>query len=222
MVFVISLKNLLGLRIVSRDIVLDLSVERVGIRDVGKKGEQSSEVRVGGNRGGIKRWTSRGAGQGNATLLSHCDGHTGRKQCTCSRRGQLCCPPPCRCYALGSPSFANTTLIPLEEALHVVSLPTAQIGLACACIVLLLHAHMRADVHPPGPEIERLIVVYLGCGIGPLRRYVSRCRSKLEKQSPIERGMVGTRRGTDDHGEACIPLYCQWYIGDEARPASVE
>lgn len=162
MVFSVSPKDLLGLRIVARNIVLDLSVERFGIRDVGKKGEQSSEVGVGGYRGGIERWTSCGAGQGNATLLSHCDGHTGRKQCTCSRCGQLCCPSPCRCYALGSPSFANPTLIPLEEALHVVSLPTAQIGLASACIVLLLHAHMRAAVHPTGLVIERLIVVYSG------------------------------------------------------------
>jgi hypothetical protein len=56
----------------------------------------------------------------------------------------------------------------LEETLHVVSLPTAQIRLAAACIVLLLchHAHMGADVHPPllksGPVIERWIVVYPG------------------------------------------------------------
>lgn len=160
--FVISLKDLLSLRIVARNIVLNLSVEGVGIRDVGKKGEQSSEVGVGGYRGGIERWTSCGAGQRNATLLSHCDGHTGRKQCTCSRCGQLCCPSPCRCYALGSPSFTNPTLIPLDEAMHAVSLPTAQIGVASACIVLLLHAHMRAGIHPASPEIERLIVVYSG------------------------------------------------------------
>lgn len=37
----------------------------------------------------------------------------------------------------------------------------------------------------------------------------------------MERGIVGTRRVTDGHGEACIPLYCQWCIEDEARPASV-
>lgn len=185
----------LYLSIVARNVILNPGVEGVGVRDVGKKGEQPGEVGVGGYRRGIERWTRCGASQGDATLLCHCSGYTAREQCTCNSRGQQRRPSPYRYYALGSPSFANSTLIPLSGKHHVVSLPSAQIWRPSACIVLLLRAHTSADVHPPllesGPEIVRLIVVYPGLRYRSLAS-VCNARSKLLKTRNKGREMQAT------------------------------